>query len=74
MTATLDRPKMAKRTNDVSTKIDAEALRLARLAAETMGISTAEYLSRIAKEHATKTLDAWAEARVKGAVKPKPKP
>ena len=72
-TRMLERPAMAKRSNDVSAKIDAEALRLARLAAEIAGTSVAAYISVVVAERATKDIDAWASARVDQTRKPKGK-
>lgn len=63
-TATAERPTMAKRTNDVSTKIDATALALVKKAAEIKEKTVAEYLSLIATERASADLDAWAAERV----------
>lgn len=68
-TGLAERPTMAKRTNDVSTKIDAKALALAKKAAEINEMTVAEYLSKITTERASLDLDSWAAERVAKAKK-----
>jgi hypothetical protein len=58
-TTTRERP-MAKR-NDITAKVDAEALRVARIVAAYRGLTLAEYLSDIVL--ATATRDREAEER-----------
>ena len=64
-------PEVAKRNNDVSQKIDAEALRIAKIVAAYEGKSTAEYLSDLILKHASAELEAWQAKGINKASKPK---
>jgi len=62
---------MATKRNDVSVKIDAEAVRVAKIVAAYEDKSLAEYLSNLVLEHAIRELEIKQSA---GSSLPKRKP
>jgi hypothetical protein len=60
---------MAKR-NDTTVKVDAEAVRIAKIAASFKDMSLAEYVSSLIVEHAPRDIDE-GHSRLKGEKAPK---
>lgn len=68
MTTTMDRP-MSKR-NDTTVKVDVEAVKLAKLAAEFKEMSLAEYVSHLIVTYAPGDIDE-GYAKLKGVKEPR---
>ncbi len=68
-TKVLDHP-MAKR-NDVTVKVDTEAVRVAKIAASFKNITLAEYISSLIMAHAPHDIDQGHSELSRGVVKPK---
>jgi hypothetical protein len=59
---------MAKR-NDVTVKVDAEAVRIAKIAASFKDMTLAEYISALVMEHAPRDIDQGHTELTKGTKK-----
>lgn len=68
-TGTLERTMTTKR-NDVTVKVDAEAVRIAKIAASFKDMTLAEYVSALILEHAPADIDA-GHSELKGGKPPK---